>query len=172
MTINFTEKRRALDDLSKELLKEPIPTAEEWSGADVIVTSNQPRAKGGGFYPDPRYVVAPNAKQLSWLFVQLRDIFSGLYDSASKVEFFGRLANAALRYQSKCKGTENSHDLLFAVLHEAYAMFDEMEEGKFEYLLLAPGNAIADDFIERAESRGFVGIEETEKFFAERGIDL
>ena len=51
-------------------------------------------------------------------------------------------------------------------------MLDEMEEGTFEYLQVAPGNAITDDFIERAESRGFIGIEETKRFFAERGITL
>lgn len=172
MNINFAEKREALNHLSKELVKEPIPRAKEWGGADVVVTSRQPQTARDGFYAEPRCVVTPNAKQLSWLFYQLRDIFSGLYDSASKGEFFGRLANAALRYQSKNKDSENQRDLLLAVLHESFAMLDEMEEGAFEYLPVAFGNTIVDDFIEQAERRGFIGVDDTKKFFADRGIEL
>ncbi|XHX76981.1 MAG: hypothetical protein RBJ76_21465 [Stenomitos frigidus ULC029] len=172
MEINFSEKRELLEKLSQKLISKQIPTSKEWGGADVVVTSQRPNAEGAGFYPDPRYVVTPNAKQLSWLFYQLRDIFAGLYDGTSKIEFFGRLANAARRYQTKRGEKESQQDLLFAVLHEAFAMLDEMEEGTFEYLLVASGNAIADDFIERAESRGFLGVEETKNFFAGRGIEL
>lgn len=172
MNVDFQEKKAALDALLKKMRGEPIPTAKEWSGADVVITPRQPETQGGGFYPEPRYVVTPNAKQLSWLFYQLRDIFSGLYDGTTKIELFGRLANAALRYQSRCKGEEKQIDLLFAVLHEAFAMLDEMEDGTFQYLLIAVGNTIADDFIERAESRGFIGVDETKKFFAEREIEL
>ncbi len=172
MDVNFQEKKAALDALLKKMRGEPIPTAKEWSGADVTITSRQPEIQSGGFYPEPRYVVTPNAKQLSWLFYQLRDIFTGLYDGTTKIEFFGRLANAALRYQGKCKGEEKQYDLLFAVLHEAFAMLDEMEEGTFQYLPVAVGNTIADDFIEETERRGFLSVEETKRFFAERGIEL
>ncbi len=172
MDVDFSEKGKALDALSRKLLNEPIPTAKEWGGADVVITSRQPETPGGGFYPEPRYVVTPNAQQLSWLFNQLRDVFSDLYDGTTKIEFFGRLANAALRYQSKREGNESQRDLLYAVLHEAFAMLDEMEEGTFQYLSVAVGNTIADDFIERAESRGFIGVDETKKFFAEREIEL
>lgn len=172
MNNEITEKRKELEDLSERLNRAPVPKAEDWGGADVVITSQKPESKGGGFYPEPRYVVTENAPQLSWLFVQLRDIFSSLIDGTTKIEFYGRLANVALRYQSKNKGNENQKDLLFAILHEAFAMLDEMEEGNFEYLSIAVGNTIADDFIERAESRGFVGVEETKKFFAERGLEI
>jgi hypothetical protein len=47
-----------------------------------------------------------------------------------------------------------------------------LEEGTFKCLAVAPGNAIADDFIEREEKRGFIGVDETKKFFAGRGIQL
>ena len=56
--------------------------------------------------------------------------------------------------------------------HEAFAMLDELEEGTFQFLAVAFGNTIADDFIEREEKRGFIGVEETKKFFAERGVTL
>ena len=93
-----------------------------------------------------------------------------MYDSTSKLEFFGRLANAALRYQHLSKDDENQRDLLFAVLHEAFAILDEMEYGTFEYFLVSPGNEIVDDFIEQSERRGFISVEETKKLFAEKGI--
>ena len=82
------------------------------------------------------------------------------------------MANAALLYQLRCGGAEVRKELLFAVLHEAFAMLDELEEGTFQCLAVAIGNTIADDFIEREEKRGFIGVEETKKFFAERGIKL
>jgi len=172
MNVEITEKRNELENLSERLNRAPIPKSKDWGGADVVITSQKPESKGDGFYPEPRYVVTVHAPQLSWLFVQLRNVFSVLLDGTTKIEFYGRLASAALRYQIKNKGNENQKDLLFAVLHEAFAMLDEMEEGKFEYLLIAGGNTIADDFIERAESRGFVGVEETKKFFAERGLEI
>lgn len=154
ININFSEKKNLLDKLKEKLVSGSIPTAREWGGADVVITSRKPETRGGGFYSEPRYLVTPNAPQVSWLFEQLRDIFRDLYDGCSKIEFFGRLANAALRYQAKCKGNENQHDLLFAVLHEAYAMLEEMKKSTFKYLLVAPGNEIADDSIEQTESHG------------------
>lgn len=146
MDIDFCKKKQELDALSRKLLEEPIPSVHEWGGADVVITSASLQNQES-FYPKPRYVVTPNAKQLSWLFIQLRDIFSELYDSASKIEFFGRLANAALRYQHRCGGKEIQYDLLVAVLNEAYDILDDMKEGVFSYLLIAPGNVIADDLV-------------------------
>ena len=172
MKVDFDEKRKVLDVLSKKILDEQTPTDKKWDGADVVITSSQPETSAGGFYPGQRYVVTPNAPQLSWLFYQLRDVFSDLYDGTTKIEFWGRLANASLRYQNKCGGNENQRDLLFAVLHEAFAMLDEMEEGNFRHLDIATGNTIADDVIERTERRGFIGVDETKEFFAERGIEL
>lgn len=72
-----------------------------------------------------------------------------MYDSTSELEFFGRLANAAWRYQRVSKEDENQRDLLFAILQEAFAMLDEMESGIFEYFLVSLGNEIVDDFIEQ-----------------------
>lgn len=178
----FTTAREALNTLSAHLRDEPIPVVveqdapeakpEEWAGADVVITSEQPQIEPDGFYPAPRFVVTPYAAQLSWLFFRLRDAFHSLYDGNSKIELFGRLANAALRYQAKSKGLEDQRELCFAVLHEAYAILEDMEEGTFEYLSVAFGNEIADDYIERAERKGFIGVDETRVFFAQMGVDL
>ncbi len=172
MASNFIEKREALNYLFQRLLLTPVPTDKEWEGANVVITSRQVNRATSSFYSQPRYVVTEDAKELSWLLSQLGDIFLGLYDSTSKLEFFGRLANTALRYQTISKDDENQRDLLFAVLHEAFAILDDMEEGTFEYFLVPPGNEIVDDFIEQSQRRGFISIEETNKFFALKGIKL
>ena len=182
MDKDLAAAREALSVLSGSLQDKPIPVMvepdspdakpEEWAGADVVITSEPPQIEPGGFYPDPRFVVTSHAAQLSWLFFQLRDAFYSLYDGNSKIELFGRLANAALRYQVKSQGLEDQRELCFAVLHEAYAILEEMEEGTFEYLSVAFGNMIADDFIEQAERKGFIGVDETRAFFAQKGVDL
>ncbi len=170
MDSNFTGKREALNYLSQRLLLTPIGTDKEWGGANVVITSRQVNRASSSFYSQLRYVITADTQELSWLFYQLRDIFLGLCNDTSELEFFGRLANTALRYQRMSKDDENQRDLLFAVLHEAFAILDEMEEGTFEYFLVSPGNEIVDDFIEQSERRGFISIEETKKFFALKGI--
>lgn len=170
MDSRFTEKRSALNYLFKRLLLTPVPTNKEWGGANVVITYRQVNRASSSFYSQSRHVVTADAKELSWLFYQLQDIFAQLYDGASKLEFFGRLANTALRYQRMSKNDENQRDLLFAVLHEAFAILDEMEEDIFEYFLVSPGNEIVDDFIEQTQRRGFISVEKTNKFFAEKKI--
>lgn len=172
MKTNFMKKQEALNHLAQKLLLTPIGTDKEWDGANVVITARQDNRASSSYYSQLRYVVTADAQELSWLFCQLRDIFSGLYDNTSKLEFFGRLANAALRYQSISKDEENQRDLLFAVLHEAFAMLEEMEKDTFEYFLVSPGYEIVDDFIEQAQRRGFVSVEETNRFFAEKEIKL
>lgn len=140
----------------------------EWGGADVVITSKEPVTKDSGFYPEPRYVVTPFSSELSWLFYQLRDAFAGLIDSVTKIEFYGRLANAAIRYQQYLEDKpEDVQDLLSAVLHEAFAILDELDEGEFQYLLIASGNTISDDSVKQADRRGYIGIKETQQFFEE-----
>ncbi len=172
MTTNFVKKKEALNHLSQRLLLTPVPTDKEWDGANVIITSGQVNRASSSFYSEIRQVVTADAQELSWLFYQLQDIFVDLYDNTSKLEFFGRLANAAWRYQSISKDDENQRDLLFAVLHEAFAILEEMEEDIFEYFLVSPGKEIVDDFIEQSRRRGFISIEETKNFFATKGVKL
>ena len=88
-----------------------------------------------GFYPVPRFVVTKYDKELSWLFYKLVDIFlfkQKLLDTSSKIEFFGRLANAANLYISRLKkSSENCEGLLKNVLNEAFDILDQMQDGKF-----------------------------------------
>lgn len=161
-----------LEQLATQIYVGDIDTAELWGGADVLIAPSRSSKPSGGFYPSPRQVVTANAPQLSWLFFRLRDIFIDFNDGQTKVEFFGRLANAAIRYQKKSGGDEILHDLLAAVLHEAFAIADEIEEGSFHSFAVAGGNEIADDYVDEAERTGFIGIEATRQFFAAKGTSL
>ena len=124
---------------------------KEWGGADVVISSNPPKRKEESFYPDPRYVVTKHALELSWLFERLRDAFyaENRLDSCSKIEFFGRLANAA---NKTLRGSTNltAHQLCTDVLNEAFVIYKETEEGTFKYPPLAVGNEIADDFVDKS----------------------
>ena len=167
----YQELLRLQEILSREIL----PTSDrEWGGADVVITKTKPpKSTGEQFYPDPRYVVTEFSFELSWLFKQLFEAFisENRINGASKIEFFGRLANSANRYLSK---TENIKPnlLLAAVLHEAFAVYEEMEDGDFSYLMVAFGNEILDDYIDQALKTGFVGTDQTIEFFKNRGIAL
>jgi len=166
-----------LDFINKDIVHNgdkysPMP----WQGADVKITNTKPKASDidketyGGFYPAPRFVVTEYHKELSWLFFQLKDIFydQNLLDGSSKIEFFGRLANAANLYISKLIQTPgNFEDLLKASLHEAFCMIEEMFDGSFTYLDVAPGGIIYDDIIDEAEKNGYLSVEESKKFFEE-----
>jgi hypothetical protein len=146
----------------------------EWGGADVALTRNAPsQSTETGFYPDPRYVVTEHALELSWLFEELRDAFYAeqRLDGCSKIEFFGRLANAANRCIKKA-GDPSSNNLCAAVLHEAFAIYDEMEAGEFKCLAIALGNEIVDDHIDEALRTGYIGTESTLEFFRSRGIEV
>lgn len=144
---------RTIDELKRleSILEDPpLPRAiTEWDGADVVITDKvTDKEKGGGFYPEPRYIITSHSLELSWLFEGLRDAFYAeeRLDGSSKIEFFGRLANAANRC-IRNSPTVSPNFLLSAVLHEAFVVYDEMEKGTFKYLGVAVGNEIADDHI-------------------------
>lgn len=168
MDNNCNRAESALVGIGKEIDQQAYKKSRleaEWGGADVLVTSMSRDSTGeAGFYPQPRTVVTPYAGEVAWLFTRLRDAFDGLIDGVSKIEFYGRLANAAAAYQQSINGNENAQDMLRAILHEGFVMLEEMEEGKFEYLLVAPGNTILADLVDEAEKTGYLGVEATEEF--------
>ncbi len=168
MRNDFEKVKQTLAKISKYIEErnyEKMSLESEWGGADVFITSETKEVKSGGFYSQPRTVVTPFSKELSWLFDCLRDAFAGLIDGTSKIEFYGRLANAASNYQTSVNGDGNSQDILKAVLYEAVVMLEEMEEGTFDYLLVASGNTILADLVKKAEESGYIGVEATNKFF-------
>ena len=165
-----------LDNLDAELATGEIPAEQElWRGADVVIDRVEPPPMSGdSFYPEPRFVVTPHAGELSWIFAKLRDAFYAeeRIDGCSKIEFFGRLANAAIRAIDRSEKPPTASILCAAVLHEGYAIYDEMEEGIFQFFSVAFGNEIADDYVDEALRSGFIGIEDTLSFFRERGVEV
>jgi hypothetical protein len=164
-----------LRDTATILNTQPIPRAEHtWGGADVIIKKLPPKPPTQeSFRSEPRYVVTPCALELSWLFELLRDAFyaENRVDGCSKIEFFGRLANAA----SRCIAQGHAEDaatLCRAVLHEAFAIYEEMESGRFGSLGVAVAGEILDDSAADAERTGYVSIESTLKFFKEQGLEV
>jgi hypothetical protein len=49
MNIEFTEKRKELENLSQRLNRAPIPKSEDWGGADVVITSPEQVASNSNF---------------------------------------------------------------------------------------------------------------------------
>ena len=151
MSENKNEKtltvREALKQLSATIASGDIPREDQaWIGADVRIVRNAPKKNGGGFYPDPRYVETEYPLELSWVFFQLKDAFyaENLIDGCSKIEFFGRLANAAIR-ATGAKPEITCPELCRAVVLEAETIYNELMHGDFHCLSLGFGNEIYDD---------------------------
>ena len=100
-----------------------------WGGADVVIgASPAPKSKGWWSNNDIS-IVTPYCKELSWLFIELRDIFyeTPLIDYLNKYEFFGRLADSASKYmESVDDGIGNREILLLAVHNEAEIILKEI----------------------------------------------
>jgi hypothetical protein len=144
-----------------------------WGGAGVVVTGTPPPPpREDDFYPPPRYVVTEHASELSWLIKRIWDACRPVVGGGeNKDEFFGRLANAATRYQDRVGYNETTQGLLGAVLHEAWAMVEEIEDGEFRTLMVTSGGLIYDDLIEEAERDGYLTAEETWQRFIERVVE-
>ncbi len=164
-----------LKRIESDISNRTIPRSTRlWGGADVVILEQTPEnMQHEGFYPEPRSVVTRHARELSWLFEQVRDAFFAEHriDGETKIEFFGRLANAANRALKESPDID-ARMLCAAVLHESLAILDEMEEGTFRSFPIAVGNAIADDYVDEALRTGFIGIEATREFFAQRCTDI
>ena len=143
-----------LKRLEAILKKSPLPRSRgEWKGAKVVISQTaRPKSAKGGFYPAPRYVVTEHSLELSWLFKKLMDAFYAekKLDSCTKIEFFGRLANAATRTIKDSEHSTAQH-LLTAVLQEAFMIYNEMEAGTFCSLSIASGNEIFNDYVKQAK---------------------
>jgi len=157
-------------NLSSEISSGQFGKSSLWQGADVVVASEPSVSKNAGFYPEPRYVVTSHAAELSWLFEQIRNIFMENEDyGVLKEEIFGRLGNTVNRFLSKNPGA-NIHETLLAVMHEAFAIAEEIRDGEFATLLVTTGNQILDDLISESEKTGFLSVEATQKYFKDKGI--
>ena len=100
-----------------------------WGGADVVIGASHPPESKGWWSNNDISIVTPYCKELSWLFVELRDIFykTPLIDYLGKYEFFYRLADSASKYINSVEdGNGDREELLMVVHHEGEIMLKEM----------------------------------------------
>jgi hypothetical protein len=170
--VEILEAKKRLKALEEQVSAGTWGSAKPWGGADVGVVKKAPIQSRAGFYPDPRYVETTYVGELSWLFEKVRDIFNQLeYFGAWKEELFGRLGNMADRAKEKISPL-SCQSLLLAVLHECFAIAEEMETGEFRHLMVTSGNVIFDDLLEEVDRDGYLGTEATRAYFAANGIEL
>lgn len=106
-------------------------SVKEWGGADVIIKGklDADTDKWLGDQPDVisfqsteprrRAIITEYSKELSWLFFQLKDLFSEKIDYISKYDFYGLLAQSAIDYLNDNEENQDSEGLLIAVLNTA-----------------------------------------------------
>ncbi len=164
-----------LYELAHLLANPVLPKASrDWSEAEVVIAS-APQAdhSRSSFYPRDREVLTEHALEVSYFFEVLRDHFyeQALIDDCSKIEFFGRLATAA----DAClleQPDATAHLVCAAVLREAYAMAKQIDEDKFDFLIVAEGNQITGDRTLPGQPIGYSSIRETIEFFRGSGIQI
>ena len=162
----------ALDQIAVTIRRGQGGTEKAWAGAEVIICETAPKiSNSGDWRPDPRYVETSYVGELSWMFYRLAEIFRNDRGYGGwKEEFFGRLGNVITKYQSAVKDA-SSLKVLEAVLHEAYAMAEEIDDhGSIETLPITSGNAILDDYIGLSDLSAYLSAEETQEYLRKKGF--
>ena len=124
-----------LEDLERKIQTASISmearNIKEWGGADVIIkkTLDENTQKWRGdqplvmsfqnTQPRRRAVITEYSKELSWLFYELRNLFSKRIDYVSKYDFYGLLAQSAIDYLRNNEELQDAKGLLFAVINTA-----------------------------------------------------
>jgi hypothetical protein len=128
-------------------------SVEEWEGADVVIKSisdadtekwlgDQPQVISfQSTEPRRRAVVTKYSKELSWLFYELKKVFSGKIDYVSKYDLYGLLAQSAIDYLAN---SEEPQGLLLEVLKESKSFLrmnhpDDISLAFFAYGIFKPG---------------------------------
>ena len=122
--IEALKRRIEITDFSLE-----VEDVKEWGGEDVIIKSyldkdtekwleGQPLVISfQSTEPRRKAVITKYSKELSWLFYQLRDLFSEKIDNISKYDFYGLLAQSAIDYLVNNEETQDAKGLLLTVLN-------------------------------------------------------
>ena len=104
-----------------------------WNGAGTAIARKRPATLPlEEFYGPPLYVITPHARELSWLYGELRDAFHAekRLDGCSKIVFFERLSRTVLHAIEE-NGRISAEELCSRTLDEAYRMYAEMQTGTF-----------------------------------------
>ena len=83
---------------------------KEWLGDQPLVLSFQ------STLPMRRVVITKYAVELTWLFIQLRNLYYERIDSVSKYDFYGELAQKAIDVVNETDNKCSVEELLFEVL--------------------------------------------------------
>lgn len=130
--LNNLEQQILTQDISKE-----ARATEEWGGADVIIKGqldeniikwlgDQPLViSSQNTEPRRRAVITEYCKELSWLFQQLKQIFSGRVDHVSKYDFYGLLAQSAIDFLEANKESKDVKSFLLTVLNTAKGFLEK-----------------------------------------------
>ncbi len=89
---------------------------ENFRGADIIV-SDDPECPSSNGWSDYIRVITPFCTEVSWLILQLKDIFREELDFVNKYHFYGAMAeaaNTAIR-----KDSNNRNAVLVAMIERA-----------------------------------------------------
>ena len=162
----------AIDQIASTVKRGGAGTEKPWAGAEVIICGQAPKTSNSGdSRPGARYVETKFVGELSWLFNRLAEIFRNDRGYGGwKEEFFGRLGNVTTKYQAAVKDA-SSLKVLEAVLHEAYAMAEEIADyGSIETLPITSGNAILDDYIGLSDLSAYLSAEETQEYLRKKGF--
>lgn len=89
------------------------PENESWVNNQSFVISPQKTE------PRRRLVITQYAKELSWLFHQLADVFHEQIDFVNKYDFYGSLAQNALDFIEENDSGYDCNSLLLSVLNES-----------------------------------------------------
>ena len=127
--LNINMAKHELSDLLSYMRSNrSLVSDNDWGGADVIISSKElSNQKLIDWHSSGKIlVVTKYSRELSWLFIQLRDIYfkHNIIDYASKYSFFGRLGDAAIC--SIQKHGDDKDEMLNNVLSEAFLILDEL----------------------------------------------
>lgn len=126
------EVQAQLEEVRQQIALGDVGTAEEWSGAGVVIESIYRVRRPGGFFPEPLHVTTTAAPELSWLFERICEIFgpTSYYAHGMKEELFDRLGRVALRRRLAAQGNDRAV-LLHEVLDEALHVLHQLDGGTF-----------------------------------------
>jgi hypothetical protein len=117
-----------LIELGRRIDTEPEPSLRhsgqmslpEWRGSDVIVTSDFLFEAQDIFQATKLAVRTNHALPLTWLFMELWDVFAGHLDGGNKYCFYGDLAYAALDALASEQPDPDYRKVLHAVLSRSF----------------------------------------------------
>jgi len=116
------------DDEIQFLLSDYKKGKSIWGGADVIIAEKTSKELNNWLGNQPliisfqtsapmrRLVVTQHAVELSWLFIQLRELYRDRIDYISKYDFYGELAQKAIDIVKETDDKCSNRELLFEVL--------------------------------------------------------